>query len=1060
MRASLLTPFRRSARGATDESSDASDSLTPKAMLGRSLPLRHSHTGIRTSRPGALHESSTTIKKRSSGGGDAVKVFVRVKPIMEEDIRTGRAKDTIAIHDRDGKLGIAIPAANGKENWFTDFDGVLDNSTNQQLFEAVGGGLMPQLLGGINVSIMAYGQTGSGKTYSMFGCDEPDIKAQGLLHMVLHKLDESVCLGSPRASLSISVFEVYNEELFCLLDAASVERRSLSKGMSDYHQHKPRQMNNVDEAIALVLEALQNRARDATVRNATSSRSHAFVRMRLEQSSLLGTEEQALSSTLFLVDLAGSENINNANSSTQQKETININSSLNALERVVNALCTRSPHVPYRDSLLTQVLQEGLDPYNARVALITTVSRFQCDATVSKGTLMFAQRARNVRTYAVANVAPKRPSPACPEELQRQLQALQAINNKLRQQLADLEASHERQSRERHAEAMRDELTRLTELHNELRRTSARHQAEAEAALEAERSAHAATRTQLEEAERSKAEVQVMMGAAAEEARRTTADLRAQLAEARLEAARLHGELAGARALAEQVQEQHKAAQQHLMQAKDLVTSLKGQLASVEMGANQENQELKQQITKLRADAVAARNAAASEVSGLQQRVHSLQQQLEQAKQAYERQAQELIEAREQATQAQRRLTEVEQGATQQVAALQQQLEGAKSRSEQQTAQIRRLEGDLAGARDQAGGEVERLRQQLAEKAAAMARQGSMHSAALAAAVQEARAASEAAAAQQIVPLQTECERLRATCTLSEEQMTRLQAECERLREAGGAASEQVMRLQAECAALREAAHRAEVEASERVAKLEAQIERDAAPRRDTFKQMQERVRQLEAEKKRDEADHRGQLELKEKLVRQLELINSQLQSEVARLKQDTVVALLSDQVNIGSPYTALPHCGSRCDMGCGSPTDDVTPLSSANITPAPSRGPSNGGMLLLNRTTTGSAAALARNTRGGKGDGVAPHPPAPRHPGSSAAAGAANPAQPPSEGGAPEVINLVTPVSTPGPPEPRLTPTHLSPLEQSLLALVQEQQTRPNHFTLRTNAVRNRMNY
>lgn len=175
----------------------------------------------------------------------------------------------------------------------------------------------------------------------------------------------------------------------------------------------------VDEAVQLVMAALQLRAQDSTVRNQTSSRSHAFVRLQVVQ-PFAGADGRGLSGTLYLVDLAGSESISHASSNEQQRETVHINRSLSALGRVVCNMSAQAPHIPYRDSLLTkarwqrlesmraqvarlllhicvtrslhytqihdtvplsppspcapppQVLQEGLDPNNARVALITT----------------------------------------------------------------------------------------------------------------------------------------------------------------------------------------------------------------------------------------------------------------------------------------------------------------------------------------------------------------------------------------------------------------------------------------------------------------------------------------------------------------------------------------------------------------------------------------------------------------------------------------------------------------------------------------------------------------
>ncbi|GLC51277.1 Kinesin-like protein kif17 [Pleodorina starrii] len=1133
---------------------------------------------------------------------------------MEEDIKQGRTKEALEIDENNGKRGIVLPAANSKENWFSDFDGVLDDATNHEVFDAIGGGLLRQYVSGVNVSIMAYGQTGSGKTYTMFGCNEPDAQAQGLLHLVLNRIDEQICLRTHLTRLSASVFEVYNDELFSLLDAAGVEKRPLVKGMTDYHQHRPKQVTDACEAIGLVLEALQLRARDATVRNATSSRSHAFVKLRLEQLAA-GPDEQGVDSTLFLVDLAGSESMSNASSSTQQSETIHINKSLQALERVVNSLSNCSMHVPYRDSLLTQVLQEGLDPRKARVALVTTVSRFLADVPVTKSTLMFAQRARNIRTFAQVNVAAKRPPQSCPEEIYRQLQNMQAINNKLRQQLADLESSHERQlGRSQAVEAMREELTRLGELHAELQRSSARQQHETEAALEAERAAHAATRAALVEARRANGELAAAAGAAAEEARAATersGELRSRLAEAQLQVVRLNGELAGSQSLAAQVQAQHRAAAEQLVQAREQLTTLKGQLAAAEEGCAEYQALLAQQrrLAELAAEAAAARDSATSEASSFQLRVRELQHQLAEANQDAAGLAAELADTRQQVAALQRRITDDSCGAAEQepqqaleeqemdggeddderaaaadaALCLQQlreqptpqssvmqgseegqeeeeeareageeelqtessdgavvlvaELELMQAQLEASTAQLAEAEVRLAEAREEvaeaeakaaaaraataeaedqlvavratAEAEAAALRQQLAGAAAARSAAAAAAAAAAASAVQEARSAAEAAAAERLVPLQTECERLRAMVALSEQQLGRLQAECERLRAEGDEAREEARRLAAERDRARE-----EVEAAGRLARLGAAAReeaRDAAPRSaDTVKQLQDRVRLLEADKKRSECDHRGQLELKDKLIRQLELITVQLQSEVTKLRQDTVAAQIHDQLggngdstggaaaDNSSPFTASQqHRGSRSEAGASpgpaaAPADDAAsggggtpPVSSA----PPNRALSSGGILLLNRTTTGSAAALARNnSRAAARPDFSTPPPAPRYaPGTGPSPGPsalltppnvkvvkpATPdgavvAPPPAAGAGagaatPEVLDLTaaSPESTPGPTPPRLTPMMgFPPLDDGLVVVRRGTEQNSPELKLTTNVVRNQMNY
>ena len=63
---------------------------------------------------------------------------------------------------------------------------------------------------------------------------------------------------------------------------------------------------------------------------------------------------------LHLVDLAGSENIGRSGAQgSRKREAGNINASLLTLGRVINALVEHQPHIPYRESKLTRLLQVG-----------------------------------------------------------------------------------------------------------------------------------------------------------------------------------------------------------------------------------------------------------------------------------------------------------------------------------------------------------------------------------------------------------------------------------------------------------------------------------------------------------------------------------------------------------------------------------------------------------------------------------------------------------------------------------------------------------------------------
>ena len=71
--------------------------------------------------------------------------------------------------------------------------------------------------------------------------------------------------------------------------------------------------------------------------------------------------DTVLRGCLHLVDLAGSERVDRSEATGDRlREAQHINKSLSALGDVIFSLAQKSPHVPYRNSKLTQVLQSSL----------------------------------------------------------------------------------------------------------------------------------------------------------------------------------------------------------------------------------------------------------------------------------------------------------------------------------------------------------------------------------------------------------------------------------------------------------------------------------------------------------------------------------------------------------------------------------------------------------------------------------------------------------------------------------------------------------------------------
>ncbi|KAJ2172323.1 Kinesin-like protein kif21a, partial [Coemansia sp. RSA 551] len=117
-------------------------------------------------------------------------------------------------------------------------------------------------------------------------------------------------------------------------------------------------------------------------------------------------------SKIHFVDLAGSERIKRTGAAGDRaKEGISINAGLLALGNVISALgsvtggdrsARRTPHVPYRDSKLTRLLQDSLGG-NSQTLMLACISPSSKNSPESLNTIRYANRARNIRNRVAVN---------------------------------------------------------------------------------------------------------------------------------------------------------------------------------------------------------------------------------------------------------------------------------------------------------------------------------------------------------------------------------------------------------------------------------------------------------------------------------------------------------------------------------------------------------------------------------------------------------------------------------------------------------------------------------
>ncbi|KAK9866510.1 hypothetical protein WJX84_001895 [Apatococcus fuscideae] len=264
----------------------------------------------------------------------------------------------------DGQMLNGRAQAPAKASHFT-FDGVHGPSASQQAVFGDAESVVTSVLDGYSVCLFAYGQTGSGKTHTMQGPEgDPGINIR-----TLQALFEQAAKRSHEAHIThhVSMVEVYMENIRDLLSDSAADcdapraRLEIKRGAHGLYlpgltEHE---VSGAEEAGALLVLGGAARQTAETGLNERSSRSHSCLCIRVcGACKLTGDEWQ---SRLWLVDLAGSERIGRTEADGERlKEAQFINRSLSALGDCIHALTTHSPHVPFRNSKLTYLLQDSL----------------------------------------------------------------------------------------------------------------------------------------------------------------------------------------------------------------------------------------------------------------------------------------------------------------------------------------------------------------------------------------------------------------------------------------------------------------------------------------------------------------------------------------------------------------------------------------------------------------------------------------------------------------------------------------------------------------------------
>jgi hypothetical protein len=355
---------------------------------------------------GTITRQNGTKGKNHAGVSMSVQVIVRKRPVPSDQLDVLEVVSPI-VTVQEQKVKVDMTKYIYAHSYAFD-QSFGEGCSSKELYDKSVHDLIGNVFEGGTSTTFCFGQTASGKTFTLFGAGggqgmheslnwtggEAEAARGGIYLLAAFEIYERVKalaesdLGI-EMSVSLSMYEIKGQKLFDLFNHGA-ELHALEDG------------NGVLQLVGLTqcpcatfrdfLEASNvgrsARSTAATGANATSSRSHCAMVVRVyKRETLLGK--------LSLIDLAGSERgaDNEDTDAATRKEGRDINTSLLALKEVIRALQS-GHHAPFRQSKLTQVLEESLKGQQCRTVVIACVSGAEHDTQHTVNTLRYAQDLR------------------------------------------------------------------------------------------------------------------------------------------------------------------------------------------------------------------------------------------------------------------------------------------------------------------------------------------------------------------------------------------------------------------------------------------------------------------------------------------------------------------------------------------------------------------------------------------------------------------------------------------------------------------------------------------
>eukprot|EP00002_Diphylleia_rotans_P021584 TRINITY_DN419_c1_g1_i1.p1 TRINITY_DN419_c1_g1~~TRINITY_DN419_c1_g1_i1.p1 ORF type:complete len:734 (-),score=113.05 TRINITY_DN419_c1_g1_i1:691-2892(-) len=345
-----------------------------------------------------------------------IQVSVRIRPFIPRDAAV-HGRPCVSVEQN--RLMIGLPEDDKKT---FNFDNIWhpqskDSSIiedQRSFFDETIAPMVETFEEGYDCAVFTYGHSTTGNTHTIIGA-YPHI---GMVPIFADYMYGRVggFENDKKTRLGFSLVEILNEQLVDLMNAdnpRNIVKARLQKNGCVMEGLTEVSVINMQDFAERLSAGLQKRSIGATAINQASSRAHTVAIFTLYTSTMRGGRNYEQVSKFSFFDIAGRQRAENSGlKGDRLKEASKINLSHSTLQTVVDFLSGSrkgvrkvsdgSQLIPYRESILTQLLKEALGG-KCKAHMIACISPCHIDMDDTLNTLKFAEKIKKVINVPIYN---------------------------------------------------------------------------------------------------------------------------------------------------------------------------------------------------------------------------------------------------------------------------------------------------------------------------------------------------------------------------------------------------------------------------------------------------------------------------------------------------------------------------------------------------------------------------------------------------------------------------------------------------------------------------------